>query len=161
MDRLRTQPVAHSADHTRACCREQDKLLPLIPFKEQAEFFRGDLTQNLQRLGGAVLVTVLASVKAAPLAAGSLTFPLWWPWLQAALKNNDVKSQYPCAPLHETNGRLWSTRGCTHPTRMTLAVAGLFTIYTIVTMQCWRFACEHSIWFMGLILMLQLEDTSA
>ncbi len=75
----------------------QDKLLPLSPFKEQVEFFRGDLTQNLQRLGGAMLVTVLASTKAALLSAGALTFPLWWPWLKAAKKNNDVKSQYPCA----------------------------------------------------------------
>ena len=79
------------------CCPVQDKLLPLSPFKEQVEFFRGDLTQNLRRLGGAVLVTVLASTKAALLSAGALTFPFWWPWLMAAKKNNDVKSQYPCA----------------------------------------------------------------
>lgn len=75
----------------------QDKLLPLSPFREQVDYFRGDLTQNLQRLGGAVVVTVLASTKAAFLAAGALTFPFWWPWFQAAKKNNDVKSQYPCA----------------------------------------------------------------
>ena len=73
----------------------QDKLLPLSPFREQVEFFSGDLTQNLQRLGGAVIVTLLASTKAVALAAGALTFPLWWPWLLAAKKNSDVKTQYP------------------------------------------------------------------
>jgi hypothetical protein len=60
------------------------------------EFFRGDAAQNVQRLGGAVLVTILAASKAAVLAAGALTFPFWWPWLQAAKKNGDVKTQYGC-----------------------------------------------------------------
>ena len=77
--------------------RPQDKVLPLSPFREQVEFFRGDAAQNVQRLGGAVLVTILAASKAAVLAAGALTFPFWWPWLQAAKKNGDVKTQYGCA----------------------------------------------------------------
>lgn len=71
-------------------------MLPLSPFREQVEFFRGDAAQNVQRLGGAVLVTILAASKAAVLAAGALTFPFWWPWLQAAKKNGDVKAQYGC-----------------------------------------------------------------
>lgn len=38
--------------------------------------------------------------KVALLAASSLTWPLWWPWAQAANKNLALKRQYRCvAPV--------------------------------------------------------------
>lgn len=50
----------------------------------------------MQRWAGAALVTILASTKAALLAAGAVTFPFWWPWVQAANKNRALLAQHRC-----------------------------------------------------------------
>ncbi|KAK9842506.1 hypothetical protein WJX81_003292 [Elliptochloris bilobata] len=72
---------------------EVDRLLPLAPSPEQVAFCSGDLVALWQRLGLSALVT-LAAVKNAGLAAGALTFPLWWPLLQAAGRNRAVRSRF-------------------------------------------------------------------
>ena len=59
-------------------------------------FCSGDLVALWQRLGLSALVT-LAAVKNAGLAAGALTFPLWWPLLQAAGRNRALRSRFRCA----------------------------------------------------------------
>lgn len=87
--------------HTRAAltagpCPAQERLLRIAPFAQQVEYFRGDPARLVQRWAGAALVTIVASTKAALLAAGAVTFPLWWPWVQAANKNRALLAQHRC-----------------------------------------------------------------
>lgn len=71
---------------------ELDRVLPVLPFAAQAEYFTGGAAQALQRWGASLALTVLFS-KAALLAATSLTWPLWWPWARAANKNIGIRSK--------------------------------------------------------------------
>lgn len=68
-------------------------MLSLAPFAEQVEYFKGDPTRVVQRWAGAAVVTLLASTKLALLSAGAVTFPFWWPWVQAADKNRRLLDQ--------------------------------------------------------------------
>ena len=77
-------------------CPAQERLLRIAPFAQQVEYFRGDPARLVQRWAGAALVTIVASTKAALLAAGAVTFPLWWPWVQAANKNRALLAQHRC-----------------------------------------------------------------
>jgi len=61
------------------------------------QFCSGDIVALWQRLGLSALVT-LAAVKTAALAAGALTFPLWWPLLQAAGRNRALRTRFRCGP---------------------------------------------------------------
>ena len=62
---------------------ELDRVLPVVPFSQQASFFGGSATDGVQRWGASLALTVVLS-KVALLAATSLTWPLWWPWALAA-----------------------------------------------------------------------------
>lgn len=81
---------------------ELDRVLPVLPFSEQADFFAGGAAQAVQRWGASLALTVLFS-KAALLAATSLTWPLWWPWARAANKNFGIRSKVEY-------GGIWRTR---------------------------------------------------
>jgi hypothetical protein len=81
---------------------ELDRVLPVLPFSEQADFFAGSAAQAVQRWGASLALTVLFS-KAALIAATSLTWPLWWPWARAANKNFGVRSKVEY-------GGIWRTR---------------------------------------------------
>ena len=81
---------------------ELDRVLPVLPFSEQADFFSGGAAQAVQRWGASLALTVLFS-KAALVAATSLTWPLWWPWVKAANKNFSVRSNVEY-------GGIWRTR---------------------------------------------------
>ena len=72
--------------------QELDRVLPVLPFAAQADFFNGGAAQSVQRWGASLAMTVLLS-KIALLAATSLTWPLWWPWAQAARKNLAMRKQ--------------------------------------------------------------------
>lgn len=80
---------------------ELDRVLPLVPFSAQASFFNGGAAQAVQRWGASLALTVLLS-KAALLAAGTLTWPLWWPWARAAGKNYNLRKQNGYAGLWRT-----------------------------------------------------------
>ena len=75
----------------------QAAILPVAPTAEQIQFCSGDTSTLWQRLGLSALLT-LATLKTAALAAGSLTFPLWYPSLRAALRNRSIKGKYRCGP---------------------------------------------------------------
>ena len=81
---------------------ELDRVLPVLPFSEQAGFFAGGAAQAVQRWGASLALTVLFS-KVALIAATSLTWPLWWPWAKAANKNFSVRSNVEY-------GGIWRTR---------------------------------------------------
>lgn len=81
-----------------APARVQEKLLRVAPFAQQVDYFKGDPAQAVQRWAGAALVTILASTKVVLLSAGAVTFPFWWPWVQAANKNRALLAQYRCFP---------------------------------------------------------------
>ncbi|KAL4425086.1 hypothetical protein ABPG77_010400 [Micractinium sp. CCAP 211/92] len=81
---------------------EVDRVLPVVPFSQQAAYFSGSATDSVQRWGASLAATVILS-KVAVLAASSLTWPLWWPWALAARKNLAVRRQY-------RYGGLWRTR---------------------------------------------------
>lgn len=72
--------------------QELDRILPILPFAAQADYFSGGAAQAVQRWGASLALTVLLS-KAALLAATSLTWPLWWPWARAANKNYGIRKQ--------------------------------------------------------------------
>ncbi|CAL5222015.1 g4305 [Coccomyxa viridis] len=77
---------------------EAAAILPVAPTAEQIQFCSGDTSTLWQRLGISALLT-LATLKTAALAAGSLTFPLWYPSLRAALRNRSIKGKYRCIGL--------------------------------------------------------------
>ncbi len=74
----------------------QALMLPATPTAEQIQHCSGDSAVLWQRLGISLLVT-LATLKVSALAAGSLTFPLWYPSLQATLRNRNVRAKFRCA----------------------------------------------------------------
>ncbi|KAI3433469.1 hypothetical protein D9Q98_003281 [Chlorella vulgaris] len=80
---------------------EVDRVLPLVPRSQQAAFYNGSATDSVQRWFAALATTVVVS-KVALLAASSLTWPLWWPWAQAANKNLALKRQYRYCGLWRT-----------------------------------------------------------
>ncbi len=81
---------------------ELDRVLPVLPFSEQADFFSGGVAQSVQRWGASLALTVLFS-KAALVAATSLTWPLWWPWAKAANKNFSVRSNVEYGGIWRTH----------------------------------------------------------
>lgn len=81
---------------------ELDRVLPVLPFAAQADYFTGGAAQAVQRWGASLALTVLFS-KAALLAATSLTWPLWWPWARAANRNYGIRSKMEY-------GGIWRTR---------------------------------------------------
>lgn len=81
---------------------ELDRVLPVLPFSEQADFFAGGAAQAVQRWGASLALTVLFS-KAALIAATSLTWPLWWPWAKAANKNFSVRSKVEYGGIWRTH----------------------------------------------------------
>jgi len=91
-------------------CAAQERLLPLAPSPEQVQFCSGDVVALWQRLGLSALVT-LAAVKTAAVAAGALTFPLWWPLLQAAGRNRALRARFRCGPGPRAGPRLPCRRG--------------------------------------------------
>lgn len=76
--------------------RPQALMLPATPTAEQIQYCSGDSSVLWQRLGVSLLAT-LVTLKVSALAAGSLTFPLWYPSLQAALRNRNVRGKFRCA----------------------------------------------------------------
>ena len=79
----------------------QAMMLPVAPTAEQIQHCSGDSAVLWQRLGISLLAT-LVTLKVSALAAGSLTFPLWFPSLQATLRNRNVRAKFrwhmPCLP---------------------------------------------------------------
>ena len=75
----------------------QAAILPAAPTAEQVQFCSGDASTLWQRLGVSLLLT-LVTLKTTALAAGSFTFPLWYPSLRAALRNRSIKGKYRCSP---------------------------------------------------------------
>ena len=75
----------------------QAAILPGAPTAEQIQYCSGDSTTLWQRLGISLLLT-LVTVKTTALAAGSFTFPIWYPSLRAALRNRSIKGKYRCRP---------------------------------------------------------------
>ncbi len=71
-------------------------MIPLTPFGEQAAYLKGTGTDQVQQWAGAAIVTLVLGSKFALVAAGSLTFPFWWPWFKAFKKNNSLLSKYRC-----------------------------------------------------------------
>ena len=90
--------------------QELDRVLPVIPFSMQADFFSGGPTQAVQRWGASLALTVILN-KLALLAATSLTWPLWWPWAQAAVKNYGMRKQAGYAGLWRTQVLEVESRG--------------------------------------------------
>ncbi|CAL8465254.1 g4789 [Coccomyxa elongata] len=68
-------------------------MLPVTPTAEQIQHCSGDSAVLWQRLGISLLAT-LVTLKVSALAAGSLTFPLWFPSLQATLRNRNVRAKF-------------------------------------------------------------------
>jgi len=81
---------------------ELDRVLPVVPFSQQASYFSGSATENIQRWGASLAATVVLS-KIALIAAGTLTWPLWWPWALAAKRNFGLRRS-------SGNGGLWRTQ---------------------------------------------------
>lgn len=81
---------------------ELDRALPVVPFSQQATYFSGSATENIQRWGASLAATVVLS-KIALIAAGTLTWPLWWPWALAAKRNFGLRKS-------SGNGGLWRTQ---------------------------------------------------
>jgi hypothetical protein len=81
---------------------ELDRVLPVVPFSQQATYFSGSATENIQRWGASLAATVVLS-KIALIAAGTLTWPLWWPWALAAKRNFGLRRS-------SGNGGLWRTQ---------------------------------------------------
>lgn len=75
----------------------QATILPGAPTAEQIQYCSGDSVLLWQRLGVSLLLT-LVTLKTTALAAGSFTFPLWYPSLQAALRNRNIRGKSRCAP---------------------------------------------------------------
>lgn len=67
--------------------------MPGAPTAEQVAYCSGDGVALWQRLGWSLLAT-LVTLKAAALAAGSFTFPLWYPSLRAALCDCAARGKY-------------------------------------------------------------------
>lgn len=80
---------------------ELERVLPVIPFPQQANFFTGGATDTIQRWGASLAATVVLS-KVVLLAAPALTWPIWWPWALAAKKNYALRKS-------SNNGGLWRT----------------------------------------------------
>jgi hypothetical protein len=81
--------------------QELERVLPVVPFSAQATYFNGGAAQAVQRWGASLAITVLLS-KVAVLAASTLTWPLWWPWAQAASKNYSLRKKSGYAGLWRT-----------------------------------------------------------
>jgi hypothetical protein len=81
--------------------QELERVLPIVPFSAQATYFNGGAAQAVQRWGASLALTVLLS-KVALLAASTLTWPLWFPWAQAASKNYSLRKQSGYAGLWRT-----------------------------------------------------------
>lgn len=94
--------------------QELDRILPILPFAAQADYFSGGAAQAVQRWGASLALTVLLS-KAALLAATSLTWPLWWPWAQAANKNYGIRKQTRYGGIWRTTLRSIETGGRPRP----------------------------------------------
>ncbi len=77
---------------------ELDRVLPILPLAAQATFFAGGAAEGVQRWAACLAATVLLS-KVAALAAGSLTWPLWWPWARAAQRNYVLRKAAGAAGL--------------------------------------------------------------
>jgi hypothetical protein len=103
-------PPDYEPDIVLLSPQELDRVLPVVPFWTQASFFNGGAAQAVQRWGASLALTVLLS-KAALLAATSLTWPLWWPWAQAAVKNYGLRKQAGYAGLWRTEVLEVESRG--------------------------------------------------
>ena len=79
----------------------QAAILPGAPTAEQVQYCSGDTSTLWQRLGLSLLLT-LVTLKTTALAAGSFTFPIWYPSLRAALRNRSLKGKYRCTPLRSS-----------------------------------------------------------
>ena len=75
-------------------------IFPGAPTAEQIQYCSGDSVTLWQRLGVSLLLT-LVTLKTTALAAGTFTFPIWYPSLRAALRNRSIKGKYrqaqPCS----------------------------------------------------------------
>lgn len=78
-------------------------MIRLAPSGEQAAYFNSTTVDFVQQWAGATIVTLLAATKFVWVAAGSLTFPFWWPWAQAALKNQALLSKFRCSNVEYTS----------------------------------------------------------
>jgi hypothetical protein len=94
--------------------QELERVLPVVPFSAQATYFNGGAAQAVQRWGASLALTVLLS-KIAVLAASTLTWPLWWPWAQAASKNYSLRKQSGYAGLWRTQILEVEARGRPRP----------------------------------------------
>ena len=74
----------------------QAAILPTVPRGDQIVYCAGDSAILWQRLGWSLLATLL-TLKAAALAAGSFTFPLWFPSIQAGVRNRRARGRFRCA----------------------------------------------------------------
>lgn len=96
--------------------QELDRVLPVLPFAAQADYFSGGAAQSVQRWGTSLALTVVLS-KVALLAATSLTWPLWWPWARAANKNMGIRNQVQYGGIWRTKLLEVSTSGRPRPSR--------------------------------------------
>ena len=110
----RYEPGIGEPDIALLSPEELERVLPVVPFSAQAAFFNGGPAQAVQRWGASLALTVLLS-KAALLAATSLTWPLWWPWAQAATKNYAMRKQMMYAGLWRTKVLDVEARGRPRP----------------------------------------------
>ena len=94
----------------------QAAILPVVPRASQITHCFGSSTVLWQRLGWSALGTLL-TLKAAALAAGTFTFPLWFPSLQAGLRNVRARGRFRC-PLSYCScgwqGFLSKSQHCAH-----------------------------------------------
>ena len=111
---MREEPIEGEPDIALLSPQELERVLPVVPFSAQANYFNGGAAQAVQRWGASLALTVLLS-KIAVLAASTLTWPLWWPWAQAASKNYSLRKQSAYAGLWRTQILEVEARGRPRP----------------------------------------------
>lgn len=111
---MKDEPIEGEPDIALLSPQELERVLPVVPFSAQANYFNGGAAQAVQRWGASLALTVLLS-KIAVLAASTLTWPLWWPWAQAASKNYSLRKQSGYAGLWRTQVLEVEARGRPRP----------------------------------------------
>lgn len=92
----------NSPDVTLLDSREVDQLLKIAPQQQQVQYYSGTPVDLGVRIGTGLLLTLVAN-KFTLLAAGTLSYPLWWPIYKAWWQNQKLRSQYRYVGLWQTN----------------------------------------------------------
>ena len=80
------------------CLFLQEQLLKIVPQRQQVQYYNGTPVDLGVRVGTGLLLTLVAN-KFTLLAAGTISYPLWWPIYQAWWQNQKLRSQYRLLPL--------------------------------------------------------------